>query len=126
MSISILERVVVTGVVLVTVTTYSVTLSASVTVIVIVFSPLAHVGDVSFSIAVPFTSIAITAEGSFVTAVILFVVLVVITVYSKTSLENDGLSVKEPIVNADRELSTTLFLLQSPKNFCQRLYHQQA
>ena len=73
-------------------------------------SPLSQVGDDSFSITVPSKSITTTADGSSVVAVTLLVALVVAVAYSRTSLSKLGVKVNAPIVNADNELSTTLFL----------------
>lgn len=91
-------------------TTYSVTLTPSVTVMVTMFGPLSQVGDDSFAITTPSKSTTITADGSSVVAVILLVALVVDAAYSRTSLSKLGVKVNAPIVNADNELLTTLFL----------------
>jgi len=74
------------------------------------FAPLAQVGDDSLAITSPSKSITITADGSSVVAVTLLVALVVAASYSRTSLSKLGVKVNAPIVNADNELLTTLFL----------------
>ena len=89
-----------------------------------VFSPLAQVAEAPLATATPSSSslfvrtIAITADGSSVVAVTLLVASVVSTVYANVSLSNSGLNVNAPIVSADSELSTMLFLLKLPRSSC--------
>lgn len=95
------------------------------------FSPLAQVAEVPLGTATPSVSslfvrtTTITADGSSVVAVTLFVASVVVTVYANVSLSNAGLKVNAPIVSADSELSTTLFLLLLLGNSYLLLYHLQ-
>ena len=89
-----------------------------------VFFPLAQVAESLLATATPSSSslfvrtIAITADGSSVVAVTLFVASVVVAVYANVSLSNVGVKVNAPIVNADNELSTMLFLLKLPRSSC--------
>lgn len=100
-------------------------------VIVNMFSPLAQVAEVPLGTATPSVSslfvrtTTITADGSSVVAVTLLVALEVVTAYANVSLSNSGTNVKSPIVSADSELSTTLFLLLLLRNSYLLLYHLQ-
>lgn len=89
-------------------TLYVFVIAPFVTVIVTLFSPVAHVAAVPLLTAVSPTIIWTLASASVGVAVIVLVALVVVAVYSDTSGANSGVRASDPIASPERAASKGL------------------